>query len=203
MLINFFYLPGCIIGALLSDIPLLGPKKLITFALIAQAVIGYIMAGCYKYLNTPTNIGGFVVVYGIFLSLGELGPGNNIGLLASKTSSTAIRGQYYGLAAAFGKIGAFSGSYALAAIQKNAGTDTLKAGQDPFWVASTLALFAAALAWFCLPAVGQDTIDEEDVKFRAYLEENGYDTGKMGLGGLGQPAPERVAEEGKGVEVGT
>lgn len=181
----------------MSDIPSLGPKKLITFALIAQAAIGYIMAGCYKYLNTPSNIGAFVVIYGIFLSLGELGPGNNIGLLASKTSSTAIRGQYYGLAAAFGKIGAFSGSYALAAIQKNAGTDKLRAGQDPFWVASSLALFAAGLAWFCLPSVGQDTIDEEDVRFRAYLEENGFDTGKMGLGGLGQPAQERVVEDGK------
>ncbi|TLD32345.1 MFS general substrate transporter [Venturia nashicola] len=203
VLINFFYLPGCIIGALLSDIPSLGPKKLITFALIAQAGIGYIMAGCYKYLNTPHNIGAFVVIYGIFLSLGELGPGNNIGLLASKTSSTAIRGQYYGLAAAFGKVGAFSGSYALAAIQKNAGTDSLKAGQDPFWVASTLALFAAGLAWFCLPVIGQDTIDEEDVKFRAYLEANGYDTRKMGLGGLGEPAQERVVEDGKGGQVGT
>jgi len=181
VLINFFYMPGCIIGGFLADVPSLGPKKLVTFALIAQAIIGYIMAGCYKYLNTPANIGGFVVVYGVFLSLGELGPGNNIGLLASKTSSTAIRGQYYGLAAAFGKIGAFSGSYALNAIQKNAGANKLKAGQDPFWVASTLALFAAALAWFCLPTIGQDTIDEEDIKFRVYLEENGYDTSKMGL----------------------
>jgi hypothetical protein len=32
------------------------------------------------------------------------------GLLAAKTSSTAIRGQYYGLAAAIGKIGAFVGT---------------------------------------------------------------------------------------------
>jgi hypothetical protein len=228
VLINFFYLPGCIIGALLADMPSLGPKKLVTFALIAQAAIGYIMAGCYKYLNTSANIGGFVVVYGVFLSLGELGPGNNIGLLASKTSSTAIRfvllppmrpfllfhfvsflspyppsnvsdrGQYYGLAAAFGKIGAFSGSYALSAIQKNAGSNKLKAGQDPFWVASTLALFAAALAWFCLPAIGQDTIDEEDVKFRVFLEENGYDTSKMGL--QAQSSEEGLVEKGKGVK---
>jgi hypothetical protein len=91
VLINFFYMPGCIIGSFLADIPSLGPRKLVTFALIAQAAIGYIMAGCYKFLNTPKNIGGFVVVYGVFLALGEVGPGNNIGLLASKTSATAIR----------------------------------------------------------------------------------------------------------------
>ncbi len=40
----------------------------------------------------------------IFVSLGELGPGDNIGLVASKTSATSIRGQYYGIAAARGKI---------------------------------------------------------------------------------------------------
>lgn len=80
-----------------------------------------------------------------------------------------------------GKIGAFAGSYALAALQKRAGSNTVKAGQDPFWVASTLALVAALLAWFCLPNVGQDTIDHEDIKFREYLVANGYDISKMGL----------------------
>jgi hypothetical protein len=32
-----------------------------------------------------------------------------------------------------------------------------------------------------LPHIGQDTIDQEDVKFREYLTANGYDTSKMGL----------------------
>jgi hypothetical protein len=35
-----------------------------------------------------------------------------------------------------------------------------------------------------LPHIGQDTIDQEDVKFREYLMENGYDTSKMGLEGV-------------------
>jgi hypothetical protein len=39
------------------------------------------------------------------------GPGNCMGLLASKTSPTAIRGQYYGVAAAIGKVGAFVGTW--------------------------------------------------------------------------------------------
>lgn len=67
------------------------------------------MAGGYNHLARAENVAGFAVVYGIFLSLGELGPGNNIGLLASKTSATGIRGMYYGIAAAMGKIGAFVG----------------------------------------------------------------------------------------------
>jgi hypothetical protein len=32
-------------------------------------------------------------------------------LLASKSGPTAVRGQYYGIAAAIGKIGAFGGSW--------------------------------------------------------------------------------------------
>lgn len=51
------------------------------------------------------------VVYGIFLSFGELGPGNCLGMLAAKSGPTAVRGQFYGIAAAVGKIGAFAGTW--------------------------------------------------------------------------------------------
>lgn len=37
--------------------------------------------------------------------LGEMGPGDNIGLVAAKTSATGIRGEYYAIAAALGKVG--------------------------------------------------------------------------------------------------
>jgi hypothetical protein len=79
-----------------------------------------------------------------------------------------------------GKIGAFAGSYALDALQKAAGDDEVAAGRNPFFVASTLAFVAAGLV-LLLPHIGQDTIDQEDVKFRDYLTANGYDTSKMGL----------------------
>ncbi len=125
---------------------------------------------------------GFVVVYGIFLSLGEAGPGDNIGLIASKTSATAIRGQYYAIAAAFGKIGAFVGTYVFPIIQDHApgGADGTRGGQAPFFVSSVLCFFSALLALFFLPHIGQDTITSEDIKFRAHLEENGWDTRQMG-----------------------
>lgn len=115
----------------------------------------------------------------IFLALGEVGPGDNIGLVASKTSATSIRGQYYGIAAAFGKIGAFVGSYIFPIIQANAPNAT-RAGQDPFFVASSLCVFSAFLAIFCLPHIGQDTITEEDRKFDEFLDKNGYDRSSMG-----------------------
>lgn len=148
----------------------------------AQAIIGYIMAGVIGYLNTPHYVGAFVVVYGIFLTCGEFGPGDNIGLVASKTCPTAIRGQYYAMAAAGGKIGAFVGTYVFPIIQRNAGPlGSTPSLQAPFWVASSLAIFSGLLATFLLPHIGQDTIDEEDVRFRAILHDNGYDTNQLGL----------------------
>ena len=67
------------------------------------------MSGLYKQLTE--HIAAFAVLYGIFLSFGEFGPGNCLGLLASKTGPTAVRGQFYGLAAAVGKVGAFVGTW--------------------------------------------------------------------------------------------
>jgi len=138
------------------------------------------MAGLYPILAVPKNIGGFCVLYGIFLSLGELGPGDNIGLVASKTSATPFRGKYYAVAAAFGKIGAFIGTYLYPLLVADAGSDTVKGNQYPFWVAGSLCVLSAFLAFFCLPEIGQDTIDFEDARFRTYLAENGYDTSRMG-----------------------
>ncbi|KAF2009684.1 MFS general substrate transporter [Aaosphaeria arxii CBS 175.79] len=180
ILINFFYMPGCLAGAFVADLPSMGPKRTLAIGVGLQGIIGFIMAGCYPWLSKPENVAGFVVVYGIFLALGEMGPGDNIGLIASKTCATGIRGQYYGIAAAIGKIGAFAGSYGLDAIQKAAGDDKIAAGRNPFFVASALAFVACGLVHL-LPHIGQDTIDTEDVKFREYLEANGFDTSTMGL----------------------
>jgi MFS family permease len=114
-----------------------------------------------------------------------VGPGDNIGLIASKTSPTAIRGRYYAVAAAFGKIGAFIGNYLYPILVADAGSNTIKGNQYPFWVASSLCILSAFLAFFCLPEIGQDTIDHEDATFRSYLVEHGWDISRMGLAGIG------------------
>lgn len=143
-----------------------------------------------------TQLLAFVVVYGVFIALGELGPGDNIGLIASKTSATAIRGRYYGIAAAVGKIGAYVGTKVLGILYtKYADTDPTKAGQYPFFISSALCILSAALALFLLPEIGQDTIDEEDAKFRLYLEQNGFDVSKMGTSD--SSTEHIVANEGK------
>ncbi|KAF7560036.1 hypothetical protein G7046_g4106 [Stylonectria norvegica] len=177
--INLFYLPGTIIGAFVSD--WLGPRKTLIIGVTLQALVGYIMAGAYAKISQ--HIGAFAVVYGIFLSLGELGPGNNIGLLAAKTCATGVRGRYYGIAAAIGKIGAFVGTLVFPYIEKAGGDNAVASAQYPFWVASSLCLLSAAIAIFFIPHIGQDTIRHEDVRFRAYLESKGWDTAQLGLDG--------------------
>ncbi|EFX04699.1 major facilitator superfamily transporter phospholipid transporter [Grosmannia clavigera kw1407] len=179
VVINLFYLPGSILGAKASDV--LGPRWCLIIGVFLQAIIGFAMAGDYKNLSQPHMVGAFATVYGIFLSLGEFGPGNNIGLLAAKTSATGIRGQYYGIAAAFGKIGAFVGTYVYPYIEKAGGSDTNASAQYPFYVSSSLCILSAILALLFLPNVGQDTIALEDIRFREYLEKNGWDTRQLGM----------------------
>ena len=178
--VNSFYLPGAILGAWLSD--WIGPKRALAIGVLAQGCVGFLMAGLYGILDQPKNVGGFIVIFGVFLSLGEAGPGDNIGLVASKTSATAIRGQYYGFAAAMGKIGAFVGTYVFPILQAGAGgEDTVLGGQAPVFLSSGLCIVSGLLAVFLLPHIGQDTITDEDIKFREYLESKGWDTRQMGI----------------------
>ncbi|GMF73220.1 unnamed protein product [Aspergillus oryzae] len=138
---NAFYIPGSFLGALVSD--WIGPRNTLAIGVGLQGVIGFVMSGCYEYLSIPKNVAGFV-----------FGPGDNIGLCAAKSSATAIRGQYYAIAAAAGKIGAFVGTYVIPIIQKNAPNE-VRSGQDPFFVSSSLCLLSAAMAYFLLPHIGQ------------------------------------------------
>jgi MFS family permease len=194
VVINLFYIPGAMLGAYYSD--WLGPKYALASGVFMQGVVGFIMAGLYKHLATPAHVAGFAVVYGIFLSLGELGPGDNIGLIASKTCATGVRGQYYGIAAAVGKIGAFVGTYIFPIIEKAGGSDAAATAQIPFYVSSGLCMVSAFLA-FMLPHIGQDTITTEDIRFRGYLESQGWDTTRLGLkSATGMTHPEMLAENG-------
>jgi len=178
VVINLFYIPGTLGGAFIIDY--LGPKYTMITGLVLQAIVGFIMSGLYVHLTK--QIAGFAVVYGIFLSLGELGPGNCLGLVASKTSPTAIRGQFYGIAAAIGKIGAFVGTWVFPPIiDAFGGASTTRGNTGPFWIGSGLALLSAAVTFLFVKPLTHDGMIEEDEAFRRYLEEHGYDTSQMGL----------------------
>ncbi|KIM84250.1 hypothetical protein PILCRDRAFT_6519 [Piloderma croceum F 1598] len=171
VVINLFYMPGTIGGAFVVDY--LGPKYTMITGLLLQAIIGFIMSGAYGPLTK--HIGAFAVVYGIFLSFGELGPGNCLGLLAGKSGPTAVRGQYYATAAAIGKVGAFVGTWAFG------GAGTTKGNTGPFWVGSGLAVVSALTTYFFIRPLSHDGMAAEDIEFREYLRAHGYDTSQMGL----------------------
>ena len=175
---SIFYLPGAFLGAFVVDS--FGPKNTMIAGLLGQAIIGFIMSGLYNKLSQ--NIAAFAVVYGIFLSLGEFGPGNNIWVLASKTGPTGVRGQYCGAAAAVGKVGAFVGTWVFPPIIEAFGGDTTARGNTgPFWIGSGLSLLSAIIIFFCAKPLTVDGMAKEDEEFRTYLEANGYDTSQMGL----------------------
>ncbi|TVY35379.1 Glycerophosphocholine permease [Lachnellula occidentalis] len=176
--INLFYIPGAILGSFFSDFA--GPKHALMIGVFIQGIVGFIMAGLYQHLAKAENVAAFAVVYGIFLSLGEFGPGDNIGLVASKSCATGVRGQYYAIAAATGKIGAFVGTYIFPYIEKAGGSSKVASAQYPFYVSSALCILSAFLV-LLLPYIGQDTITTEDIKFREYLESKGWDTNQLGL----------------------
>jgi hypothetical protein len=57
----------------------------------------------------------------------------------------------------------------------------VKRGQNPVIVASVFAIVSGAMAYFLLPECNQNSIEEEDQRFKQYLADNGYDTSRMGL----------------------
>lgn len=177
VVVNLFYIPGSFVGSFMSDY--FGPRLTLFFGVFAQGIIGFAMASQYPTLKE--HIAGFIVLLGFFFALGEVGPGDNIGLIASKSSATCIRGQYYGVAAAIGKIGAFVGTYVFPIIIKNAGgSTTISGNQAPYYVSSALCMLSAFLTLFLLPSLSQDAMNEEDERFRNYLTKNGFDVSQLG-----------------------
>ncbi|OLL23973.1 Cell division control protein 45 [Neolecta irregularis DAH-3] len=177
-LIMTFYLPGAMCGGFAAD--RFGPRMVLFVGLMLQALVGFLMSGLYSHLMN--NIGAFCVVYGLFLTFGEFGPGDNIGLIAAKSSPTAIRGQFYGIAAAVGKVGAFVGSFVFPDIIKRfGGPETIRGNSGPFYIGSALAVVSGLIGLFFLPNVSQQSLEEEDAEFSRYLQENNFDITTMGL----------------------
>ena len=172
VVLNLFYIPGAFLGGYSADY--FGPRLSLTVGLIVQAAIGYGLAGGLDHLKQ--HIAGFVVMYGVFMTLGEFSAGNNTLCIASKIHATPVRGTLYGIAAMIGKVGAFVGSWVFPTIIRDNGLPAT------YWVCSTLCLFSAFLAYFLLPDLDQEAMDREDERFLTYLHETGYDMSQMGFG---------------------
>ena len=124
ILINSFYLPGPFIGGLLVDT--IGRKQTMALGFSLQAILGFVLGAVYYKIQDVFPL--FVVMYGIFLTLGELGPGRYvneystslvpahltslsvIAIVSAEPFPTSIRGQANGIISAWAKVGAAIGT---------------------------------------------------------------------------------------------
>ncbi|KAG9945978.1 major facilitator superfamily transporter, partial [Aureobasidium melanogenum] len=163
VVINCFYIPGPFIGGYLSD--KIGRRKTMALGFAMQAVLGFVLGGAYH--NIVPIFPLFVVMYGVFLTLGEVGPGSTVVLASSESFPTAIRGQMMGLCSAISKAGAAIGTQVFTPITTSAGD------QGAFLVGSGFAVLGALIAFFVIPDVGRK-LEDEDENWKKYLEENGW-----------------------------
>lgn len=106
VVINCFYIPGPFLGGYLSD--KIGRRQTMALGFGLQALLGFVLGGAAEPIQKIFPL--FVVLYGIFLTLGEVGPGSTVVLTASECFPTSIRGQMMGFVSAWSKAGAAIGT---------------------------------------------------------------------------------------------
>ncbi|KAK0372722.1 major facilitator superfamily transporter [Colletotrichum limetticola] len=170
VVINCFYIPGPFIGGYLSD--KIGRRQTMALGFTLQAILGFVLGGAMNPIQGVFPL--FVVLYGIFLTLGEVGPGSTVVLIASECFPTSIRGQMMGLISAFSKAGAAIGTQVFTAILNKYTTDPSKGNQVAFLIGSGFAVLGAIIALFVIPDISRH-LNDDDEAWKKYLAENGWD----------------------------
>ncbi|KAI6155663.1 major facilitator superfamily domain-containing protein, partial [Pisolithus tinctorius] len=171
VLINLFRIPGTVLGTYLIDY--LGVRATMVVGSFLQAILG-LTIGMYTPLTN--HIAAFAVVYGIFLTLGEVGPGSCLRVLAAKTGPSAcISGQIYSVAGAIGKVGALIGTWVFPQIiDAFGGSKTVKGSTGPFWIGSGVAILSVIVTFVLQKPLTLDGRKADNKAFHQYLEENGF-----------------------------
>lgn len=170
VVINCFYIPGPFLGGYLSD--KIGRRQTMALGFGLQAILGFVLGGAMGPIQNVFPL--FVVLYGIFLTLGEVGPGSTVVLAASECFPTSIRGQMMGFVSAWSKAGAAIGTQVFTSIQNDYRDDTSRGDQVAFLVGSGFAVLGALIALFVIPDVSR-RLDDDDEAWKKYLAENGWE----------------------------
>lgn len=154
----------------------IGRKQIMTLGFMLWALLGLLIGGALGPIQRVLDL--FVILYGIFNALGEMGPGVATFLCAAESFPTPLRGHYMGFAAAVGKASAAIGTQVFTPIQESFLT-VEKGQQGVFLIGAAFAVVGGLIAWFFLPDKEKDLVSE-DARFRAYLEAKGFDTSFYG-----------------------
>lgn len=170
LLLGIIAIPGVIIGAFLMDH--LGRKYTLIIWFSGYIVFGLIVGLAYEKIKKITPL--FIIFYGLMMSCGNLGPGDVMGLASSESYATPIRGIGYGISAAIGKVGAVVGTKTFTPIRDNLGE------KWTFIIAACCGLAGVIIGGLFIPHLNDDDLMEEDIKFKRYLRENGWN-GEFGV----------------------
>ncbi|KPM35556.1 hypothetical protein AK830_g11023 [Neonectria ditissima] len=170
VVINCFYIPGPFLGGYLSD--KIGRRQTMALGFSLQAILGFVLGGAMGPIQDIFPL--FVVLYGVFLTLGEVGPGSTVVLLASECFPTSIRGQMLGLISACSKAGAAIGTQVFTAILNSYDEEHASEGnQTAFLIGSAFAVLGALIAWFVIPDVSR-RLEDDDAAWKVYLADHGW-----------------------------
>ncbi|KAI1437452.1 major facilitator superfamily domain-containing protein [Xylaria sp. CBS 124048] len=159
LLLSALSLPGVFLGIYLTGI--VRRKYIMMIGFGGYLIFGLIVGLAYDKVINIVPL--FVVLYGLMQLLGSLGPGNMLGLLASESYATGVRGTCYGLSAAMGKTGGAIGTEVFTRIQDNLGK------RWTFIIAAIAGLAGILITWFFVPDISEEDLIKADEEFRAYL----------------------------------
>ncbi|GJE94428.1 MFS Git1p-like glycerophosphoinositol permease [Phanerochaete sordida] len=164
LLLGTLALPGVFVGAFLCN--RFGRRNTMMLGFSGYLVFGLIIGCAYDRITKIIPL--FVIFYGFMQSFGNMGPGDMLGLVSAESYATAVRGTCYGLSAAIGKTGAAVGTQAFTPIQNNLGK------KWTFIIAAICGVTGILVTYFFVPDMTGIDLEDEDRKFMAYLEENGW-----------------------------
>ncbi|KAG0138006.1 major facilitator superfamily domain-containing protein, partial [Tuber indicum] len=169
--IVIFHFPRVVGGAYLSD--KLGPRAMLVLGSFCQMLMAVLLAGLWAKVEVPAPV--FIFIFGFFAMFGEAGVGNNIGLIVSQSAATPVRGNFYGIAAAWRKVGGFIGTHSfLHLIDSFGGEESKLAIFGPFFVCGGIAVLTSCVDWWRLRNVklDQQSLDNRDREFAVFLQGN-------------------------------
>ncbi|XBW36067.1 hypothetical protein QEN19_001644 [Hanseniaspora menglaensis] len=177
LLFQSFSLVGSVFGCKIAST--FGIRYTGSVGTYLQGIIGFCIYGKLDVLKQ--HVAGFTVMYGIFTALGQVGFGNNLGLMCSTGFATPVRGSMYSICSAIGKAGALVAGYIFPKLIVNGGIRaSFVLGGIFAFVSGTILLFA--------PPLDQVSQQLEDKRFMEYLEAEGFDISKLTSFNIANPS---------------